>query len=104
MQDIKPDNFIKRSKDLSNDQDDERHQHQHQIILKNRNLESGIRPVINLTMIFTDKLEIDMTQLNAILYNLNKEKPANKKSIKKLSLGEVFEESLNRESNEESLK
>ena len=61
MQGTKPDNLTKRSEDLPSDQDNERRQHQHQIILKDRNLESGIRPVISLAAILTDELEINIT-------------------------------------------
>ena len=61
MQDTKPDSLTKRSEDLPNNQNNERRQHQHQTILKDRNLEPGIRPIINLTMILTDELEADIT-------------------------------------------
>ncbi len=73
-------------------------------MLKDRNLELGIRSAINLTVILTDELEANITQLNTILYNLNKKKPTNKKSIKELFSDRISEENLSRESNEKSLK
>ncbi len=66
-------------------------------MLKDRNLELGIRSAINLTVILTDELEANITQLNTILYNLNKEKPADKKSIEKSSPDGAFEKDFNKE-------
>ncbi len=61
VQGIKFDSLTRKSKNLPNDQNNERRQHQHQTILKNRNLKLGMRPAINLATILTNKLEIDMT-------------------------------------------
>ena len=86
VQDIKPDNLIRRSEDLLSDQDDEQRQHQHQIILKDRNLKSRMRSIISLAVILTDELEADMTQLSAIFYNLNEEESADEESLEEFSL------------------
>ncbi len=63
-----------------------------------------MRPAINLIMIFINKLEADVTQLNTIFYNLNKKKSTNKKFIEELSSDEASEKNLNKESNEEPLR
>ena len=55
-------------------------------------------------MILTDKLEADITQLSAILYNLSEKESTDEKSIEKSSLGGASEEDLSKKSNEEPLK
>ncbi len=63
-----------------------------------------MRSTISLVTILTDELEADITQLNAIFYNLSEKESADKKSIEELSSNGIFEKDLNKESNEESLK
>ncbi len=55
-------------------------------------------------MIFIDELETDITQLSAMLYNLNEEESTNEKFIEESFPGGVSEEGLYGESNEELLR
>jgi len=63
-----------------------------------------MRLIISLIIILTDKLEVDITQLNTMFYDLSEKESMDEKFIEKSSSDGIFEEDLNEKSNEELLR
>ena len=69
-QGTKPDSLTRRPGDLPEREDDDRRQYQSQVILKQQHLDEGVRHAIELSAMLLDELEMSVTDIAAMIYDL----------------------------------
>ena len=105
IQDIKFDSLTRRSQNLPERHDDERHQYNHRTLLKTHHLKSGVRKAIAVTSALMNENKKTIISLVAMMYELSEKKLyANEKSIKESSASKFLEvDSSSEKSLEKSL-
>ena len=101
-QSTKPDSLTRRVGDLPTDPSDDRTQIRNQTILKDANLDPGIKNAVNLAPLLLDEEEHHVTYLAALIYDLSEQDhPGDEESMEESSPG-VLGETSREESTEES--
>ena len=105
-QGTKPDSLTRRVGDLPENNSDDRTQYRYQTILKDNNLDKGIKNAAQLASLLLDEVEGSATYLTAILYELSEQDyPGDEESSVESSSGplaEAFREESSVESTEAS--
>ena len=92
VQDIKFDNLIRKSQDLSNSQQNERQQFNHRVLLKSHYLDEEVRNAINLASLLMNEGQKKIIILTVMLYELSEERLfANEKSDEESSVKSILE-------------
>ena len=72
-QGTKPDSLTRRSEDLPENHEDERHKYNHKVLLKEQCLDAGLRRAVEMAPKLMDESEETVTALAAMLYELSAE-------------------------------
>lgn len=102
-QSTKPDSLTRRVGDLLTDENDDRTQYRHQIILKDENLEPGVKTAINLAPLLLDESELPVAHLAALIYDLGEQGAGGEESNEE-SPSEALGDTSREESIEESIE
>lgn len=72
-QSTKPDSLTRRVGDLPEDDNDDRTRYRYRTILKNENLDKGVRNAVNIASLLTDDVRGSVTCLAALVYELSEQ-------------------------------
>ena len=104
-EETKLDSLTRRSEDLFENHEDERHKYNHKMLLKKHYLNKEIRKTVDLAFMFMNESQKNAVTLTVMIYELSEKKLFAKKKLNEESTAneDLEENSLNEKSEKESL-